>query len=256
MQGDGVGHDGRDLGDETGHGRHHEAGRALAVDDGLNGVGTGGGDDRLDRPGMVVHGRLVEGPFARREIDAGPPVFQPHVPAVGDQVVDQGRFHRRLEDVGPYPGAMYQQDRASNRRCLADHVNDVAWAAVIGREGKDVLGVLLHRVNRPFSHSDVQSNAPHKATPTAEHMAPRTFLWLFSRIRRYRPPPVRPVRQPAGAPAARGGHSRTDACPPISLTRRHVCDMLNLEEFVPSTSRDHGTRTGGWWGAWQQRSTT
>src|SRR5688572_27216076 len=95
-------------------------------------------DDRLDAaraglPGNSLHGLrvviqcgLIEVPVVGLEVDAGPPVFQPHVIAVLYQVVNYICLHRGAENASAHPGTMYEQNGPLGRRTVTLHPDKVA----------------------------------------------------------------------------------------------------------------------------------
>ena len=78
-------------------------------------VVTGVLKNRPDGGWMVEDRRLIERPLAGPEIDAGPPVLQPHVESSVDKGVHHGDRHGGTENVGPHPRSVNQQDRTPGR---------------------------------------------------------------------------------------------------------------------------------------------
>ena len=198
VQRDGVGHDGRHVGKQAGGRRHGKAGRPLTVHDGFHRVGPGLGHDGADQGRVVVDRCLVERPLGGREVDAGAPVLEPHVPPVVDQHVDQRRLSRRPEDVGSHAGTVHQHDRAAGRRPLTGHVVEVEHRAIVSGHRNDVGVCRCHGsssrgyLSRPryVRHKAVMNIPPNRVMPPA---VPRNVVsWRAkSRVRITRIPRAR-----------------------------------------------------------------
>ncbi len=108
-------------------------------------VGAGLGGDGADQGRVVVDGRFIERPRARREVDAGAPVLEPDIPSVVDEHVDQRRLSRRPEDVGAHAGAVHEHDRTARRRSLTGHMVKVEHRAIVSGHRNDVGAVSSSR---------------------------------------------------------------------------------------------------------------
>src|SRR6266436_1537665 len=97
MEGDGVCNNRFYLRQEAGNGRHHETRRALTVDYGFNFISARFFDYLFHRSRMVIDGSFIERPFIRWQVDAGAPVFQPHVVTMINQLIDDGGFYWSAE---------------------------------------------------------------------------------------------------------------------------------------------------------------
>lgn len=162
VKGHGVGDDGADRGKQTGDRRHHEAGRALTVDDRLDRLGAGAGPDGVNGHRVVVQGGAVERPLGRAQVQAGPPVLQPHVVALGQEHVDQVGGHRGPEDVGPHPRPVHQQDRAACGPGLAHHVHQVGGQTVSRGEWHDLVLIRHPRLEPLTDFSGTVAGSAHE----------------------------------------------------------------------------------------------
>ena len=140
MQRHRIRHDGVHLGQQPRGRRQRETARTLTVDDGLDGAGTGALQYFPHRVRMIPDRGLIQVPFVSRQVDAGPPVLQPDVPALGDQPVDHRDGLGCAKQVGAHARSGHQHHRPAPRLPWAAHVMQVELHAVAGPEGDD-LGV-------------------------------------------------------------------------------------------------------------------
>src|SRR5205814_2072050 len=185
----GVGDDGGHLGNQAGDGGHHEAGGTLAVDDGLDLVRAGLGDDFLYGLRVVVDSRLVEIPMVGLQVDAGAPVFQPDVVPGVDKVVDHGTLHGSAKEVGAYAGSMGKEYRSLAGWIGPLHMNKVAGESVAGLKRDDLFGQSYrHRFPRGKEMEEkCRAQRPKKLRKSGgygvvEHPgAPTRHDWIVSR---------------------------------------------------------------------------
>ena len=143
VQRDGVAHDGVDLGQQPGHRRHRERGRALAVHDGL---------EACRRPVAASTWRTAAGwsyaaasssvhGTGSRSMEARQLSSHTSQPVV-EQRVDEGAGQRRPEQLGPHAGAVHDQDRAAGGCVPALDVHDSQRPPVEGGERHDLGAVV------------------------------------------------------------------------------------------------------------------